>query len=550
MKTHRERVVLLVGIAVYSVLSLGVLAMAGNPVLVLQAQTIGQASTIVLEAYNSTTNPAGRTFTDAPSVRLDGDGGGEVFFPSVTPLPPSDTTPPVISNVTVLLYSSLITITWNTNEISDSVVKWGKKSGDYTVEKSDPTPDFYHSIRLEEIKDEGTYYFVVMSTDPSGNVAQTLEHHFILTTTLHPIDLGWIGSFLLMLILSIILGAIPVVIILFVIYMNKERAEELKQKTDELKRRVEEFKKLRAKVLTKQAVDEFKDIRSEVVTKQGAEDFKEIKEKAVSGIKASEKKGRETALSLSINRIRDVIREKRDLLTIKYIDNQKSTSPKPKQGLPSEQLLTTHLSADGDVLDKVERKLVTSLRTHTFKVYVMPDKESIGKDVKLEKGLLKVSNKALWIISRDSLTRIAGEDIVYVEQLRKSNYQGTEYGAISIEYLNEPNTSVVSTIVITKGNTTEVLLKHILELADAYKLTDKLLERENQILRMMHAGTLDLSLSKLASTAQALRLSEEELKNHLKHLNELGVIDLANQRLRKKGINYLLSLSKDTPLDG
>jgi DNA-binding Lrp family transcriptional regulator len=67
---------------------------------------------------------------------------------------------------------------------------------------------------------------------------------------------------------------------------------------------------------------------------------------------------------------------------------------------------------------------------------------------------------------------------------------------------------------------------------------------------MMHAGTLDLSLSKLASTAQALRLSEEELKNHLKHLNELGVIDLANQRLRKKGINYLLSLSKDTPLDG
>jgi len=41
-----------------------------------------------------------------------------------------------------------------------------------------------------------------------------------------------------------------------------------------------------------------------------------------------------------------------------------------------------------------------------------------------------------------------------------------------------------------------------------------------------------------------MRLHEEELKNHFEHLNELGLIDLANERLMKKGIKYAIALRK------
>jgi hypothetical protein len=564
-----------------------------------------------------------------------------------TPVPPGDTTPPVISNITVV-YDSLIIITWETHEISDSLVKWGRESGLYTLQKYDANLVLSHSVRLEDIREDGTYYFVVMSMDPSGNVAETPEHRFMLTTAPQPVNSSWIESFLLLLILFFILSAISVVILSFVIYKYKERAETLKLKTAELTQRVEDFKKIKAKVLSKPGLEEVKEIRAQVVPEpeqaeggqkeirakaeqeveerkeigtkveqergmeeqkeikagvvlqpeqaeeeqkeigakveqepaededelkkikaeavlqpeqgveeelkelkaevepqpeQVVEELKEIKAKLVAEVKAieSERKGSKTALS--IDRIRDVIREKRTSLAIKYIGNP--NSPSKEEGLLSKKPLTKHLSADGHVLDKVERKLVLNMKAYTFKVY-MPQNEPTGKDFEFENGLLKMTTEALWIIGRASLKRIAGEDLVQVEQMRRSIYQGTEYGALSIEYLDEggTDTGVRSTTVIAKGNTTEVILKHLQELADAYNLREQLSEPENRILSMLHAGALDLSPSKLALTAQALQLTEEELMNHLERLSEQGVIDLANQTMRKKGIKYLLVLSK------
>ncbi|RZN39779.1 MAG: hypothetical protein EFT35_03690 [Methanophagales archaeon ANME-1-THS] len=519
-----------------------------------------------------------------------------------TPVPSGDTTPPVISNVTVV-YDSSIIITWETHEISDSLVKWGRQSGHYTLQKSDANPVLFHSIRLEDLREDGTYYFVVMSTDPSGNVAETPEHRFMLTTAPQPSNSNWIESFLLLLILFFILSTISVVILSFVIYKYKERAETLKLKTAELTQRVEDFKKIRAKVLSKSGLEEVQEIRAQVVpeaekageeekehgtelkaqpekaeeeekkekehgtelkaqvekaeeekkeirakvdleTERVVKELRAIKAKLVSEVKASERERTGSKTALSIDRIRDVIREKRTTLAIRYIGNP--TSPSQEQRVLSEQPLTKHLFADGDVLDKVERKLVLSMKAPTFKVYVLPQNESTVKDFELENGLLKMTTEAVWIIGRASLKRIAGEDIVQVEQLRRSIYQGTEYGALAIEYLDEAGTEtdVRSTVVITKGNTTEVLLQHLQELVDAYNLKEHLSEPENRILSLMHAGGLDLSPSKLALTAQALQLSEEGLMNHLERLSEQGVIDLANQTVNKKGIKYLLALSK------
>ena len=264
------------------------------------------------------------------------------------------------------------------------------------------------------------------------------------------------------------------------------------------------------------------------------------------------KKDKETGFFIPIRSIRDVIREERDILTIKHTGN--ATLPAQDPGAEPELLLSTQLAADEQVLNEVERELIMSMDAYKFNVYFTHAGEggvlSMEKNVELEKGLLKISNNAVWIIGRDSHKRIAWNDIVNVEQKKRSRYKGTEFGAVSIDYFSEGSTNnvVESTIVITKGNTIEVLKRHVQELLNAYKMEEKLPDTENQILTMMYAGALDLSA--LASTAEAFGLSEEELKNQLKHMTELGILDATNQTLTKKGIKYVMDLSKNGTFGG
>lgn len=266
------------------------------------------------------------------------------------------------------------------------------------------------------------------------------------------------------------------------------------------------------------------------------------------------KKDKETGFFIPLRSIRDVIREERGILSIKHTGNV--TLPAQDPGSESELLLSTQLAADEQVLNEVERELIMNMDAYKFNVFFTHAGEggvlSMEKNVELEKGLLKISNNALWIIGLNSHKRIAWDDIVNVEQKKRGRYKGTEYGAVSIDYFGagSTNTSVISTIVITKGNTIEVLKRHVLELLNAYKMEEKLPDMENQILAVMYAGALDLSSSALTSTAEAFGLSEEELKNQLEHLSELGILDLANQTLTKKGIKYVMDLSKNGTFGG
>ncbi|MEA2033552.1 MAG: hypothetical protein U9N41_08225 [Euryarchaeota archaeon] len=264
------------------------------------------------------------------------------------------------------------------------------------------------------------------------------------------------------------------------------------------------------------------------------------------------KKNKETGFFILLRSMKDVIREERGILTIKHTGNATSLAQEP--GSESELLLSTQLAADEQVLNEVERELIMSMDAYKFNVYFTHAGEggvlSMEKNVELEKGLLKISNNALWIIGRNNHKRITWDDIVNVEQKKRSRYKGTEFGAVSIDYFSEGSTNnvVESTIVITKGNTIEVLKRHVMELLSAYKMEEKLPDMENQILSMMYAGALDLSA--LASTAEAFGLSEEELKNQLEHMSELGILDAANQTLTKKGIKYVMDLSKNGTFGG
>ena len=96
-----------------------------------------------------------------------------------------DTTPPVITNVTAtgITMNSAI-ISWDTDELSDSMVKYGTVPGSYVLTAYDAIDVISHSISLTGLSANTTYYYVVNSTDQSGNSNESIEYSF--TTSAAP----------------------------------------------------------------------------------------------------------------------------------------------------------------------------------------------------------------------------------------------------------------------------------------------------------------------------------------------------------------------------
>jgi len=91
----------------------------------------------------------------------------------------ADTIPPQITNISVInLVNNTAKITWKTDEFADSVVKYGVNTTAYTELSIDVLFVKDHEITLTGLSPDTMYYFVVNSTDPSGNTAESSEYRF------------------------------------------------------------------------------------------------------------------------------------------------------------------------------------------------------------------------------------------------------------------------------------------------------------------------------------------------------------------------------------
>jgi hypothetical protein len=96
-----------------------------------------------------------------------------------TTAPTPDTVPPVISNVQVLEISThSAVVSWTTNELSTTTVHYGTISGALDNSRTDLTPALEHSMTLTGLRDAMRYYFIVSSTDASGNWSDNPEASF------------------------------------------------------------------------------------------------------------------------------------------------------------------------------------------------------------------------------------------------------------------------------------------------------------------------------------------------------------------------------------
>jgi len=91
----------------------------------------------------------------------------------------SDTIPPIITEVSASeITTKTATITWTTDEFSDSQVQYSLCNGSGTETVQDPLYFKNHTITLNNLAFGTNYCYIVHSTDRSGNRASSEENSF------------------------------------------------------------------------------------------------------------------------------------------------------------------------------------------------------------------------------------------------------------------------------------------------------------------------------------------------------------------------------------
>ncbi len=101
------------------------------------------------------------------------DGGNYYSFVTT-----QDTTAPNISNISVNTTNNSATITWSTDELSDSIINYGTTS-DYGQTATNTTLTTIHVIELANLTASTTYHYEVNSSDANSNLAQEIDATFI-----------------------------------------------------------------------------------------------------------------------------------------------------------------------------------------------------------------------------------------------------------------------------------------------------------------------------------------------------------------------------------
>jgi subtilisin family serine protease len=81
----------------------------------------------------------------------------------------ADFVPPAISAVTATLDLGVLTITWQTSEPADSIVRYGTNSSNLNLAVTNAALVTNHVVKLTRLIPGATYYFSVSSTDTAGN---------------------------------------------------------------------------------------------------------------------------------------------------------------------------------------------------------------------------------------------------------------------------------------------------------------------------------------------------------------------------------------------
>ncbi len=139
--------------------------------------TFTQIGTTANPSYADTALSPATTYTYRVRVS-DGAGNLSSYSTSANATtqalpPPVDTTAPTISGIVPSGTANSTTITWTTNEISDSLLKWGRSPSVLTTVASSSNMLTSHALSVSNLNRRTTYYYQVVSVDAAGNSANS-----------------------------------------------------------------------------------------------------------------------------------------------------------------------------------------------------------------------------------------------------------------------------------------------------------------------------------------------------------------------------------------
>ncbi len=144
------------------------------------------------------------TLTRPAATTITADGGGNIVLnldalPSTVvdaavkigtytdgtpPPPPNDTTPPVLSGISATgISGSGATITWTTNEVSDTQVEYGATTSYGQTTTLNTSLVTSHSTTLANLSISTLYHYRVRSRDAAGNLALSPDYTFTTNTS-------------------------------------------------------------------------------------------------------------------------------------------------------------------------------------------------------------------------------------------------------------------------------------------------------------------------------------------------------------------------------
>lgn len=128
-------------------------------------------------------------FQDAPtqywSVEVSSDSGGldPVSCSGDTSLQLTNNNPPVISSISAAITSTEVTISWQTDSFTNSLVEYGQTL-DYSDQVSDEQFVTGHSLVLSGLEPSTTYHYRITSIDQSSNSSSSADNTFTTSSLL------------------------------------------------------------------------------------------------------------------------------------------------------------------------------------------------------------------------------------------------------------------------------------------------------------------------------------------------------------------------------
>jgi hypothetical protein len=155
------------------ILSIPLTAASASQIVIEDADTIWNVtSDYPPKLINTTDNVTPRVTIESANTNLC----EELIYPKEFM---ADMIPPVIADISVInLVNNSAKVTWKTDEFADSVLKYGMNSTAYIETCIDVLFVKEHEITLTGLSPDTTHYFVVHSTDQSGNSAESAEYRF------------------------------------------------------------------------------------------------------------------------------------------------------------------------------------------------------------------------------------------------------------------------------------------------------------------------------------------------------------------------------------